>query len=95
LEKRRALYMKAGLRWILQIHDEVIYFVQSSAAEEVGNLIADTMTWHHYFPATVKYTVPLVVDGGIGKTWRQAKGKDKNCPPDSKILCGFENWKSD
>ncbi len=81
VEKVRKLLTLAKAEWILQVHDEVIYFADKHAAEEVSNTLADVMTWRHFFPATTDYTVPLVAEGGVGYNWRQAKNdKEKNGP---------------
>lgn len=85
VEKLRRLFRLSGLQWILQVHDEAIYFVQEDAAEEVARAIADVMTWKHYFPAPLPYTVPLTVEGGVAQTWKAAKGKS----PEIEIKAGF------
>lgn len=85
VEKLRRTFRKAEAQWILQVHDEAIYFVREEAAHEVAQAIADVMTWKHFFPAPLPYSVPLTVEGGVGQTWKQAKGKT----PEIEIHAGF------
>ena len=73
LEKIRRQLVLAKVRWILQIHDELIYFCDERAAEDMLNLIAEVMTWHHFFPPTTSYNLPIVAEGGVGYSWKQAK----------------------
>lgn len=75
LEKHRRVFKQADMRFALQVHDEGIFFAKTEAAEEVGNRIAEILVWKHYFPAIVPYSVRLRVEGGIGQTWKEAKGK--------------------
>lgn len=75
LEKHRRVFRQTDTRFVLQVHDEALFFVKEEAAEEVGNRIAEILVWKHYFPAIVPYTVKLRVEGGIGSTWKIAKGK--------------------
>ena len=83
--KLRPLFRLAKLEWILQVHDEAIWFVEDNAAEEVGQAIADIMTWRHFFPAITSYSVPITVEGGVGTSWKHAKSKT----PTHKIHAGF------
>jgi DNA polymerase-1 len=76
IEKYRRIFKLAKCVFILQVHDEVIYFCDSKASQEVGQLIAEVMTWNHFFPAITSYNVPLVAEGGVGHTWRHAKSKE-------------------
>lgn len=75
LEKIRGMLKKGGTRFALQVHDEGLWFADKSCAEDMGHYIAEVMCWKHYFPPIVKYNTLLAVDGGIGQTWQQAKGK--------------------
>jgi DNA polymerase-1 len=86
LEKLRDTFKKAQVNWILQIHDEALWEVEESAAEEVGNLLAEVMCWRHFFPAITSYNIPIVADGGIGSTWKIAKGKNA----DVRLEAGFQ-----
>ncbi len=88
VSRLRHKFRLAHLQWILQVHDEVIYFVDKHAAEETLNDLADLMTWRHFFPATVKYNVPLVTEGGVGENWKQAKSKT----PIFHATAGYDNW---
>ncbi len=87
VEKLRRTFRQAEAQLILQVHDELIFFVQEKAAEEVANAIADVMTWQHYFPARLPYSVPITVEGGVGNTWAHAKSKK----PDLSVEAGFHS----
>lgn len=76
LDRYRELYVAANLDWLLQVHDEVIFEVDADLAEEVGNAIADVMTWYPYFESVTELSVPIRVDGGIADNWYTAKGDD-------------------
>ncbi len=68
IEVNRALkegHYKAKM--VLQIHDELILKVPKEEKEEVYNLVKNTM--EH----AMQLDVPLLVDGGFGKDWYQAK----------------------
>jgi DNA polymerase I-like protein with 3'-5' exonuclease and polymerase domains len=75
VEKLRALFKLAKAEWIIQVHDEVVYFVDYHARDEVAHKLAEVMTWKHFFPATTSYNIPLVAEGGIGLSWKHAKSK--------------------
>jgi DNA polymerase I-like protein with 3'-5' exonuclease and polymerase domains len=85
IEKYRNLFRKTKTVWILQVHDEVIYFTEASAAQEVGQAIGEIMTWRHFFPATTDYSVPLIAEGGVGDSWGVAKSKN----PEIKLHAGI------
>lgn len=76
LEKVRRLQRLAHCRWALQVHDETLYFCDTSAAEDIGHMIAEVMTWMPYFEPITNIDIPLVVDGGVGCNWAHAKGKE-------------------
>jgi DNA polymerase I len=59
-----------GCRMLLQIHDELIFEVPEDNAEEAMPIIKDLME----HPLPFDLAVPLTVEGGIGKSWAQAKG---------------------
>lgn len=67
----------AHAKLLLQVHDELVFEVDSDKAETIGALIqhamqtaltdtAKSLGWH------VDFAVPLVVDIGIGDNWEQA-----------------------
>jgi DNA polymerase-1 len=58
---------RSGARMILTVHDELLFEVPRSAAEEVGALVKDRM--EH----AASLDVPLTVDLGIGENWKAAK----------------------
>lgn len=87
VEKVRRLMRKAHSEWILQVHDEVIYFMNQSAAHEVAAAVSEVMTWKHFFPAITRYNIPLAVDGGVAHNWKDAKGKK----PLFHVKAGFNN----
>ncbi|MDE3154951.1 MAG: DNA polymerase I [Acidobacteriota bacterium] len=67
LDRRRAGGPEAA-RMILTVHDELLFEVPEAEAEEVAALVRDRM--EH----AVELSVPLTVDVGIGKNWKDAKG---------------------
>lgn len=75
ISKLRREFRLARLDWALQVHDEAVYFADKSAAVDMAHRIAEVMTWKHYFPSITDYSVPLVVEGGVGESWAHAKGK--------------------
>ena len=58
----------APARMILTVHDELLFEAPEEAAQEVAALVRDRME------RAVTLSVPLVVDVGIGKNWKEAKG---------------------
>ncbi len=54
------------IRVIMQVHDELVFEVQSGVAEQWAEKIKSVME------AVVKLDVPLVVDYGIGENWDEA-----------------------
>lgn len=76
LDKLRADMKKARCRWVLQVHDETLYFIDKKAAQEIGMRIAEMMTWCPFFEPITSMDVPIVVDGGVGENWAHAKGKE-------------------
>ena len=54
-------------RLLLQVHDEVVYDVPETLAEEVLGIMKDT------FPLIAQLSVPLLAEGGIGNSWGEAK----------------------
>lgn len=84
LETYRKLFKKTRTRMLNQVHDELKYLTDVSAAEEVTNAVATVMSWRHYIPSLKPYRVPLVVEGGYGYDWATAKKGN--------FKVGFEEW---
>ncbi|SIO52896.1 DNA polymerase I [Rhodovulum sp. ES.010] len=57
-------------KMLLQVHDELIFEVETSAADEVADAVREVMEGAA-LPA-VKLDVPLVVDAGQGANWAEA-----------------------
>ncbi len=55
-------------RMILTVHDELLFEVPASSAEEMAQLVRDKMQ------GAAALKVPLTVDVGIGENWKDAKG---------------------
>jgi DNA polymerase I-like protein with 3'-5' exonuclease and polymerase domains len=89
VEKIRKVLKQSECRYLLQVHDEVIYSVLPEAAEECMSILADVMSWKHYFPSISDYNVPLVAEGGVGETWKQAKSKDKHL---YHVIAGYDEF---
>ena len=51
---------------ILQVHDELVFEVPESEVEVCGPLVCERME------GVLPLRVPLVVDVGVGKNWREA-----------------------
>jgi DNA polymerase-1 len=65
-------------KMLLQVHDEVIVRVHKSAADEVMNVMTETMSGVHDLvdeTVPILWDIPLVVSAAMGDTWAQAKGK--------------------
>ena len=60
--------LPAGAAMILTVHDELLFEVPEAQAESVAELVRDRM--EH----AVELGVPLTVDVGIGRNWKEAKG---------------------
>jgi DNA polymerase-1 len=65
---RRAASGARPARMILTVHDELLFEAPEDEAQKVADLVRDRM--EH----AVALSVPLVVDIGIGKNWKEAKG---------------------
>lgn len=76
LDILRADMIKANCKWVLQVHDETLYFCDRQAAQDIGMRIAEMMTWCPYFEPITSIDVPIVVDGGVGENWSHAKSKE-------------------
>jgi len=57
-----------GVRMVLQVHDELIFEVPEEHADEAAPLIVNRMQ----YPG-IEMKVPLVVEGGYGDNWKEAK----------------------
>jgi DNA polymerase-1 len=55
-------------KMILTVHDELLFESPKDQADDVAALVKDKMS------TTVKLSVPLDVDAGIGENWTDAKG---------------------
>jgi DNA polymerase-1 len=56
-----------GLRMILTVHDELVFEAPEAAADEAAALV------QHHMEHAVPLDVPLDVDVGVGRTWKDAK----------------------
>jgi DNA polymerase I len=63
-----ALAERDDARMILTVHDELLFEVRESAADDVAALVKSKME------AAAALDVPLIVDVGIGPNWKEAKG---------------------
>jgi len=88
LEKLRREFRLAKLKWSLQVHDENLYSVDKHAAVDIGHKVADIMTWVPYFEPITSISVPVLVDGGIGESWKEAKSKT----PQHKLEAAGTYW---
>ena len=68
IDLHAALADRPGTRMILTVHDELVFEAPEAEAETVTALVRSKME------AAVALDVPLTVDVGIGRTWRDAKG---------------------
>ncbi len=62
----------AGLaaKMLLQVHDELIFEVPASEAEETSAVIRQVM--ENAAAPAIEMSVPLIVDAGIGENWGEA-----------------------
>ncbi len=67
IDVHEALRAVPGARMILTVHDELLFEVPDARAGEVAGLVRERMQG----AATLR--VPLIVDVGIGKNWKDAK----------------------
>ena len=68
---------KDDAKLLLQVHDELVFEVDTDKAHDIGNLIKTAM--QNALTDTAKklgwavdFAVPLVVEIGIGENWEQA-----------------------
>jgi DNA polymerase I-like protein with 3'-5' exonuclease and polymerase domains len=95
LKKHRKLLKAASCDYLLQVHDELIFKVKMRYAEECLNSCATVMAWEHYMPSiwtkrNEGYCIPLVAEGGVGHTWKEAKSKDKHL---FHVKIGYDYWR--
>lgn len=88
LNKLRKVLKLGDCRYRLQVHDEAVFTVKPEAAEECLNTVCEIMSWRHYFPPLSSYNVPLVAEGGVGSSWKEAKSDDAKI----KVKAGFADW---
>jgi DNA polymerase-1 len=67
IDVHEALASHPEARMILTVHDELLFEVREDRAEEVAALVRDRMQ------SAAQLAVPLTVDVGIGKNWKDAK----------------------
>ena len=60
--------LPANARMILTVHDELVIEAPESSATNIGKLV------RHKMEAAAELAVPLSVDVGIGRNWKEAKG---------------------
>lgn len=68
IDLHAALADQPGTRMILTVHDELVFEAPEAEAQAVAALVRSKME------AAVALDVPLTVDVGIGRTWKDAKG---------------------
>jgi len=64
----RVLDDAAGVRMLLQVHDELVFEVEERRVDEVTGAVVEVME------SAVELNVPLRVDTGAGRTWYDCKG---------------------
>jgi DNA polymerase-1 len=67
IDVHAALAPRRDARMILTVHDELLFEVDTSAADEVAAIVRERMQ------SAVALQVPLTVDVGIGANWKDAK----------------------
>jgi len=67
IDVQAALASYPDARMILTVHDELLFEVPKSQAEDVAAVVRDRMQ------STTTLKVPLTVDVGIGENWKDAK----------------------
>jgi len=68
IDTHHALQGRPQARMILTVHDELLFEVPKSEADEMAAIVRDSMQ------GAASLTVPLTVDVGIGENWKEAKG---------------------
>jgi DNA polymerase-1 len=67
IDVHAALLPLSEARMILTVHDELLFEVEQSRAEDVAAIVQDKMQ------NAAMLNVPLTVDVGIGANWNDAK----------------------
>ena len=67
IDVHAGLSSHAGARMILTVHDELLFEVPEDRASEVAEAVRELMQ------SAAALAVPLTVDVGIGKNWKEAK----------------------
>ena len=67
IEVHAALVSHPDARMILTVHDELLFEVPEDRAEALAAIVRDRMQ------SAAVLKVPLTVDIGIGKNWKEAK----------------------
>ena len=55
-----------GVKMIMQVHDELVFELRADKAKEYGEIVRSMMS------DTLKLSIPLEVDVGIGTNWQEA-----------------------
>jgi DNA polymerase-1 len=67
IDVHAALASQPDARMILTVHDELLFEVPKSRADEIAALVRDRMQ------GAASLDVPLTVDVGVGENWKDAK----------------------
>jgi DNA polymerase-1 len=67
IDVHAALAGRAGTRMILTVHDELVFEAREGEAADVAELV------RRHMEGAARLDVPLTVDVGIGKNWKDAK----------------------
>jgi DNA polymerase-1 len=67
IDVHAALAPHPDARMILTVHDELLFEVPASKAEEMSALV------RHHMQGATELDVPLTVDVGVGENWKDAK----------------------
>jgi DNA polymerase-1 len=67
IDVHAALASSQDARMILTVHDELLFEVPENRAEEIAQVVRDRMQ------AAAPLVVPLTVDIGVGRNWKDAK----------------------
>jgi DNA polymerase-1 len=68
IDVHAALADRPQARMILTVHDELLFEVPKSDADDLASLVRDRMQ------SAASLNVPLTVDVGVGENWKEAKG---------------------
>jgi len=67
IDVHAALEPHPDARMILTVHDELLFEVPRTRADEIASIVRDRMQ------SAAALRVPLTVDIGIGENWKDAK----------------------